>query len=968
MPVYSEFSEWARASNTNRVYAVTLSPVLRRNASLSWDIYLCTEPMLGHGNTVFDGMHEYVPCVTGIPDIHHSAQVLFSGSNLVSFGAIKITMNPEVAIDPATEWDAWDDGVSYGLSDIVRPNSWPGPNGYHYECIAPGVSGDTEPNWPIQVGDTVSDGTCTWQCKKLTWDILLDEWVFAGHKVVVRLGGPELAWVDWATVLTGYMGEPTYTDTECTIPIFSPAAKALQAEMPLRTYDPDQWPDRWEAEAYHDRGDIIAATSAGFEKISVDPAEVIASSYSCQNTGWEKWRPENAFDGDTTIYQVAHGDAESQWNRWVSMNRAGGPSGVDYIGIKKAAAVQVDRVRIFQMAECWMPSVLLQCRDSSAESWTTLCEMTFTVAGNAWEVANLPEGVTSAEHKQWRLLANADGSGSHWSTRTWRQWGLYELEFLTAGETKGYLYICTDAQNDQCSGVEPPATWPITPGEIVYEAHGGYTTLTWRCLKLPTDGESKPVPLCYGQVKNLTPVMLDSDSGGQTDTGLIFQFHDSKYGAAHSVDMVYLNGVEQTEGTHYDIYAGKGIIHFKDGVDLNGPVTMDVQGAELAGTYSELPGDIIRQWLSDFSDIAEAEAVASYTQYKTGDVVYGVIDSSPFDPIVLTTNYFRVLNSGETNNIALKNWQVEAGASVVCGEVTFVCHRRMGGVDLEALEALNQDLPFPVGIYISQRMTVKRALDDLLAGLMAWWGITREGDFTAARFKAPDASSALIPWLPFSLYRKGQFIRPRLSAFHYECLEGGLSGHREPSWPEVDEAEISDGTADQVIWQAHAIEGEEKQVFSDADILAFQVAPEERLVNKCTVYGDRNWTPGQSMADDALSMDRQQWLRQQWRERIAEANPDLIRTYPLAATMSHQTFLVNLEDCASLAQGYIQLFGVKREKVRITLPAHGLLVSIGDQVLVMWNRYGYADGLFARVVAIRETHGPKPQVVLEAWR
>jgi len=40
----------------------------------------------------------------------------------------------------------------------------PDDNGYWYECIIAGTA-SAEPTWPIIVGDTVTDGTVTWECK-----------------------------------------------------------------------------------------------------------------------------------------------------------------------------------------------------------------------------------------------------------------------------------------------------------------------------------------------------------------------------------------------------------------------------------------------------------------------------------------------------------------------------------------------------------------------------------------------------------------------------------------------------------------------------------------------------------------------------------------------------------------------------------------------------------------------------------
>lgn len=59
----------------------------------------------------------------------------------------------------ATTWAA---GTAYNVGDRVFPTT---RNGYVYECTAAGTSdAATEPIWPTNIGDTVVDGTVTWQC------------------------------------------------------------------------------------------------------------------------------------------------------------------------------------------------------------------------------------------------------------------------------------------------------------------------------------------------------------------------------------------------------------------------------------------------------------------------------------------------------------------------------------------------------------------------------------------------------------------------------------------------------------------------------------------------------------------------------------------------------------------------------------------------------------------------------------
>ena len=61
-------------------------------------------------------------------------------------------------VTTASNWAA---STSYNVGDYVNPTSW---NGYSYKCTVAGTTGSTEPTWPTTIGDTVTDGTVTWEC------------------------------------------------------------------------------------------------------------------------------------------------------------------------------------------------------------------------------------------------------------------------------------------------------------------------------------------------------------------------------------------------------------------------------------------------------------------------------------------------------------------------------------------------------------------------------------------------------------------------------------------------------------------------------------------------------------------------------------------------------------------------------------------------------------------------------------
>lgn len=55
----------------------------------------------------------------------------------------------------------WQSGYSKFAGNLVRPSV---SSNCYYRCIVAGVTGTTEPFWPIIENDTVVDGTVVWQC------------------------------------------------------------------------------------------------------------------------------------------------------------------------------------------------------------------------------------------------------------------------------------------------------------------------------------------------------------------------------------------------------------------------------------------------------------------------------------------------------------------------------------------------------------------------------------------------------------------------------------------------------------------------------------------------------------------------------------------------------------------------------------------------------------------------------------
>lgn len=59
-------------------------------------------------------------------------------------------------------YSVWVTATAYTVGARIIPTT---SNGYVYECTVAGTTSGTQPLWPQTIGDTVTDGTVTWECK-----------------------------------------------------------------------------------------------------------------------------------------------------------------------------------------------------------------------------------------------------------------------------------------------------------------------------------------------------------------------------------------------------------------------------------------------------------------------------------------------------------------------------------------------------------------------------------------------------------------------------------------------------------------------------------------------------------------------------------------------------------------------------------------------------------------------------------
>ena len=124
-----------------------------------------------------------------------------------------------------------------------------------------------------------------------------------------------------------------------------------------------------------------------------------------------------------------------------------------------------------------------------------------------------------------------------------------------------------------------------------------------------SDLANQPKPLCFGEVFNIEPVLVDA-------TNYVYQVHN---GQIESVVAVYDGGVALTVTTDYTVDLTNGRIDLV--AEPTGTITADVKGAKPSGSYKETAGDIIRHIVVDFGGLTDPGDLdtASFTDINTAN-------------------------------------------------------------------------------------------------------------------------------------------------------------------------------------------------------------------------------------------------------------------------------------------------------------------------------------------------------------
>ena len=157
-----------------------------------------------------------------------------------------------------------------------------------------------------------------------------------------------------------------------------------------------------------------------------------------------------------------------------------------------------------------------------------------------------------------------------------------ECEVFIGGETdiwttyfqifKGFMLAIEAGEDSVSLRVQSPAS---LLDRVVHQAIYGDSA--------EDDIIGKPIPECHGEVKNITPVLIDS-------TGFVYQVHN---GQIEAIVAVYVAGVLKTLSSDYTVDLNAGTFTLLASPD--GAVTADVRGSKKGGVYNTKVGDIIKR-------------------------------------------------------------------------------------------------------------------------------------------------------------------------------------------------------------------------------------------------------------------------------------------------------------------------------------------------------------------------------------
>lgn len=134
---------------------------------------ITTDSITGAAGDLIDGpaFNPQDDKTNDVLDLTANTNAWTAGQQLVLFddGTNKEIMYlRNVAVVVESDWIAT---TAYSLNDYVVPTGDGAVTGLRYICTTAGTTGADEPDWPREVGDTVTDGTAVWEARYLAYEL-----------------------------------------------------------------------------------------------------------------------------------------------------------------------------------------------------------------------------------------------------------------------------------------------------------------------------------------------------------------------------------------------------------------------------------------------------------------------------------------------------------------------------------------------------------------------------------------------------------------------------------------------------------------------------------------------------------------------------------------------------------------------------------------------------------------------------
>ena len=227
-----------------------------------------------------------------------------------------------------------------------------------------------------------------------------------------------------------------------------------------------------------------------------------------------------------------------------------------------------------------------------------------------------------------------------------------------------------------------------------------------------------------------------------------------------------------------------------------------------------------------------------------------------------------------------------------------------GDVSSADVSAVNIAAPYDLGKWIDEQTTVHNVLDLIAASIPGWWGPDRIGEFRLKKLEDPSSSSAALTFKVFDLNTRAKASDGDVVSI--QRITTNDTGHGVPAYQVT------------VLYKEFA-----------------HIQPDGLDVN--------------------ITLARRSESSKQWRVAVATDNT-VKDKHPLAEALEFETALTVEADAQAVADHLLDLYGVRRDRYRLTVRLTKDLIStvdLGTIVKLEFDRFGLASGQNFVVLGLR---------------